>query len=78
MTHSLSSMCESHYGGKQFTYLVHALPYRVIRAPLPWHNQMQQLAELQKKQLFTTNKIQAEINQLWHSKCVCPNQLVPL
>ena len=70
--HAWCCLCESHYVQEQAVNFVHAFLCRVIRAPLPWHDQMQQLAEMQEKQLFTTNTIQAQINQLWHSKYVWP------
>lgn len=51
-------------------------PQRTIRAPVPWHTSLNAAREAQAAQLFTTNRVMAELQQLWQNKCVhCKCQL---
>ena len=41
---------------------------RTVRAPVPWHTSLNVAREAQSVQLFTTNRVMAELQQLWQNK----------
>ena len=43
-------------------------PQRIIRAPVPWHDSLSGAREAQMVQLFTTNTLMLELQQLWHNE----------
>lgn len=43
-------------------------PHRTVRAPIPWHPSLSAAREAQTAQLFTTNRVMAELQQLWQNK----------
>ena len=43
-------------------------PHRTIRAPIPWHASLSAAREAQAAQLFTTNRVMVELQQLWQNK----------
>ena len=49
---------------------------RVIRAPVPWHNSYLSIQQAQSVQLFTSNSIMLELQQLWCDRLV-PQQASP-
>ena len=46
----------------------HSFRKRVIRAPVPWHDNFSLCRETQTQQLFITNKIMSELQLLWWNK----------
>ncbi len=46
----------------------HSFRKRVIRAPVPWHDNFSLCREAQTQQLFITNKIMSELQLLWWNK----------
>ena len=53
----------------------HSFPLRLIRAPVPWHNNFLQCREAQMQQLFITNRIMTELQRLWWEKYVIDTAL---
>lgn len=45
-----------------------AFSQRIIRAPVPWHDSFHQSKAAQVLQLFTTNRVMAELHVLWCNK----------
>lgn len=43
-------------------------PLKIIRAPVPWCDSMNQAREGQSVQLFITNTVMIELQNLWHTK----------
>ncbi len=41
---------------------------RIIRAPVPWHDDFQYTKEVQEAQLFITNIVLLELQNLWYDK----------
>jgi dynein heavy chain len=45
-----------------------ASPQRIIRAPVPWHDDFRKTFEAQEVQLFIGNDVMLQIQKLWHDK----------
>ncbi len=44
----------------------------IIRAPIPWHESLKRAREAQSLQLFTTNVVMQQLQELWHDKWADP------
>jgi len=45
-------------------------PQRSIRAPVPWNDSMRVAKEAQTQQLFISNTVMTQLQNLWHNKSV--------
>ena len=42
--------------------------YRIIRAPVPWHEQYRERKEYCQNHLFTTNQMMLILQDIWHEQ----------
>ena len=50
------------------TAVPRAFPQRIIRAPVPWHDQYKIMQEFNEMQLFVTNPMMLELQKIWYSQ----------